>query len=169
MFSGHGMRWNHFHFSASQQSGNNVFESDPNMARFAPHGVNRSTSGFFKNMGPYRSHSVLLLNCLEAIVKCNLYMEIFYFSDFNWEKPHTKTFRTAQFAPTPLCCFSFHFFIFIKPSIFMKLSKEIEIATRTRPDTRLPQSRAGGQGLFLRSFDHLGKSSDAKDRKTQKK
>ena len=27
---------------------------------------------------------------------------------------------------------------------------------KTRPDTRLPQSRAGGQGLFLRSVDHLG-------------
>ena len=38
----------------------------------------------------------------------------------------------------------------------------------TRPDTRLPQSRAGGQGLYLRSLDHLGRSSEAKDRKNQK-
>ena len=27
---------------------------------------------------------------------------------------------------------------------------------KTRPDTRLPQSRAGGQGPYSRSFDHLG-------------
>ena len=27
----------------------------------------------------------------------------------------------------------------------------------------------GGQGLFLRSLDHLGRSSEAKDRKKQKK
>ena len=30
---------------------------------------------------------------------------------------------------------------------------------KTRPDTRLPQSRAGGQGPYLRSPDHLGRSS----------
>ena len=29
----------------------------------------------------------------------------------------------------------------------------------TRPDTRLPKSRAGGQGPYLRSLDHLGRSS----------
>ena len=39
---------------------------------------------------------------------------------------------------------------------------------RTRPDTRLPQSRAVGQGLYFRSLD-LGRSSEAKDRKDQKK
>ena len=39
---------------------------------------------------------------------------------------------------------------------------------KTRPDTRLPQSRAGGQGPYLRSLDHLGRSSEAKDRKNQK-
>ena len=40
---------------------------------------------------------------------------------------------------------------------------------RTRPDTWLPQSRAGGQGPYLRSLDHLGRSSEAKDRKNPKK
>ena len=39
----------------------------------------------------------------------------------------------------------------------------------TRPDTRLPKSRAGVQGPYLRSLDHLGRSSEAKDRKNQKK
>ena len=39
----------------------------------------------------------------------------------------------------------------------------------TRPDTRLPQSRVGGQGPYLRSLDHLGRSSKAKDRKKTKK
>ena len=33
---------------------------------------------------------------------------------------------------------------------------------KTRPDTRLPQSLAGGQGQFLRSLDHLGRSSEVK-------
>ena len=36
---------------------------------------------------------------------------------------------------------------------------------KTRPDTRLPQSRAGGQGPFLRSLHHFGRRSEAKDRK----
>ena len=38
------------------------------------------------------------------------------------------------------------------------------IHIQTRPDTRLPQSRAGGQGPYLRSLDHLGRSSEAKQR-----
>ena len=33
---------------------------------------------------------------------------------------------------------------------------------RTRPDTRLPKSRAGGQGPYLKSLDHLGSSSGVK-------
>ena len=40
---------------------------------------------------------------------------------------------------------------------------------KIRPDARLPLSRAGGQGLYLRSLDHLGGSSEAKDRKKTKK
>ena len=31
---------------------------------------------------------------------------------------------------------------------------------KTRPDTRLPKSRAGGQGSYLRSLDDLGRSSE---------
>ena len=31
---------------------------------------------------------------------------------------------------------------------------------KTRPDTRLPKLRAGGQGPYLGSLDHLGNSSD---------
>ena len=34
---------------------------------------------------------------------------------------------------------------------------------KTRPDTRLPKSRAGGQGPYLSSPDHLGRSSNAKN------
>ena len=37
---------------------------------------------------------------------------------------------------------------------------------RTRPDTRLPKSRAGGQGLYLRSSDHLGRSSEVEEIKS---
>ena len=39
----------------------------------------------------------------------------------------------------------------------------------TRPDTRLPQSRAGGQGPYLRSPEHLGRSSLAKKTKNAEK
>ena len=34
-----------------------------------------------------------------------------------------------------------------------------------RPDTRLPKLPVGGQGLYLRSLDHLGRSGEAKDHK----
>ena len=34
---------------------------------------------------------------------------------------------------------------------------------KTRPDTRLLKSRAGGQGPYLRSPDHLGRSSEVKE------
>ena len=40
---------------------------------------------------------------------------------------------------------------------------------KTRPDTQLPQLRAGGQGPYFRSLDHLGRSSEAKNRKSPKK
>ena len=43
------------------------------------------------------------------------------------------------------------------------------VGCRTRPDTRLPKSRTGGQGPYIRSLDHLGRSSEAKTAKTQKK
>ena len=33
----------------------------------------------------------------------------------------------------------------------------------------MPKSRVGGQGPYLRSLDHLGRSSEAKDRKKTKK
>ena len=36
------------------------------------------------------------------------------------------------------------------------------------PDTRLPQSRAGGQGPYLRSAEHLGRSSKAEKLKNAK-
>ena len=34
---------------------------------------------------------------------------------------------------------------------------------RIRPETRLPQSRAGGQGPYLRSLDHLDRGSMVKE------
>ena len=40
-------------------------------------------------------------------------------------------------------------------NLFVRLNK-------TRPDTRLPKSRAGGQGPYWRSPDHLGRSSGVK-------
>ena len=35
--------------------------------------------------------------------------------------------------------------------------------SKTRPDTRLPKSRAGGQGPFLSPQDHLGRGSEVKE------
>ena len=49
------------------------------------------------------------------------------------------------------------------------IQRKVYNLAKTRLDTRLPQSRAGGQGLYLRSFHHLGRSSDSKDRKKIKK
>ena len=40
---------------------------------------------------------------------------------------------------------------------------------KTRPDTRLPQSRAGGQGPYMRSHHHLSTSCEVKYRKTPNK
>ena len=37
---------------------------------------------------------------------------------------------------------------------------------KTRPDTQLPKSRAGGQGPYLRSLDHLGSSSEVQKYKS---
>ena len=39
----------------------------------------------------------------------------------------------------------------------------------TRPDTQLPQSCVGGQGPYLRSLNHLGRSSEVNDCKKTKK
>ena len=46
---------------------------------------------------------------------------------------------------------------------------KMPILTETRPDTRLPKSRAGRQGPYFGSLYHLGRSSEAKDRKNPKK
>ena len=40
------------------------------------------------------------------------------------------------------------------------LLKSPRVGSKTRPDTRLPKSLAGGQGPYLRSPDHLGRSSE---------
>ena len=37
------------------------------------------------------------------------------------------------------------------------------MSEKTRPNTQLPQSHAAGQGPYLRSVKHLGRSSMAKD------
>ena len=37
---------------------------------------------------------------------------------------------------------------------------------KTKPDKRLPKSRAGGQGPYLRSPDHLGRRSEVEEIKS---
>ena len=49
------------------------------------------------------------------------------------------------------------------------LASVMRCLKRTRPVTQLPQSRAGGQTPYLRSLDHLGRSSESKDRKNPNK
>ena len=44
---------------------------------------------------------------------------------------------------------------------FTKKEKKRQVR-KTRPETRLPKSRAGGQGPYLRSPDHLGRSREVK-------
>ena len=46
----------------------------------------------------------------------------------------------------------------------MQEDKEDE-EKKTRPDKRLPQSRAGEQVPYSRSLEHMARSSEAKDRK----
>ena len=36
----------------------------------------------------------------------------------------------------------------------------------TRPDTRLPKSRVGGQGPYLRSLDNVGRGSEVQEIKS---
>ena len=44
-----------------------------------------------------------------------------------------------------------------------KKKNKKKICKKTRPDTRLPKLRVGGQGLNLRSLDHLNKNSEVKE------
>ena len=39
---------------------------------------------------------------------------------------------------------------------------------KTRPDTRLPKSRAGGKGRYFKSMKHLGRNSKANALKKKK-
>ena len=41
-------------------------------------------------------------------------------------------------------------------------NRQMSNVRETRPDTRLTQSRVGGQGPYFRSLDHLGGSSEVK-------
>ena len=47
--------------------------------------------------------------------------------------------------------------------------KVVEAKYRVSGYIRLPESRAGGQGPCLRSLDHLGRSSEDKETKSEKK
>ena len=48
-------------------------------------------------------------------------------------------------------------------------SSRLWVLKETRPDTRLPQSRAGGQGPYFRSVEHLGRSGLARHPQNAKK
>ena len=48
-------------------------------------------------------------------------------------------------------------------NFFKKVSNGRVVFVVTRPDTRLPKSRAGGQGPNLRSPDYLGRGSEVKE------
>ena len=42
------------------------------------------------------------------------------------------------------------------------------MSSQAGPDTRLPKLRADGQGPYLRSLDHLGRSSEVREIKSLK-
>ena len=54
--------------------------------------------------------------------------------------------------------------LLLAPNVLIRLSPLI-----SRLDAQLPQSFAGGQGLYLSALEHLGKSSKDKDHKNIKK
>ena len=59
------------------------------------------------------------------------------------------------------------FYIIFHASYILKLYNfALSFRLKTRPDTRLPKSHAGGQGPYLRSPDHLGGSSEVKEIKS---
>ena len=72
-----------------------------NVARFAPPGVNRATSSFFLNMGPYGAHSGIHYISPKPMGKCYLNMEINNFRGYISENQPTKTVKVARFAPSP--------------------------------------------------------------------
>ena len=54
-----------------------------------------------------------------------------------------------------------------KKTFTRKIKNKKELGNkRTRPDTRLLKSRAGGQGPYLRLPNHLGRSSEVKEIKS---
>ena len=55
-----------------------------------------------------------------------------------------------------------HFFVHGNLFALLKICFQSAFS-ETRPDTRLPKSRAGGQGPYLRLPDHLGGSSRVKE------
>ena len=58
----------------------------------------------------------------------------------------------------------------IRPESFFFIFRILNpLGYGTRLDTRLPQSRAGGQGPYLRSPEHLGRSGKAKKLKNAEK
>ena len=71
------------------------------MARFAPPGVNRATSGFLKNMGPYGAHSGIHYISPKPMGKCYLSMEINYFRGFISKKSPNKNSQSGPICPTP--------------------------------------------------------------------
>ena len=67
--------------------------------------------------------------------------------------------------------FSFISFFFLFEAHFLEIAltgshNAGPLCKETRPDTRLPKSRAGGQRPCLRSIDHLSRSSEVKEIKS---
>ena len=75
----------------------------------------------------------------------------------NCMSSNLKTVNLLFSCPNFICC----------NIIFFRLASQVWLC-KTRPDTWLPKLRAGGQGPYLRSLHHLGRSSEAKNRKNPK-
>ena len=66
-----------------------------------------------------------------------------------------SAFHCLKKNPTDILPLQRRLYLILFAVLFLSFSEE------TRPDTRLPKSHAGGQGPYLRSLDHLGRSSEA--------
>ena len=61
-----------------------------------------------------------------------------------------------------------NFFVLVngRNVVLINIKNSVLINTETRPDTWLPQLRVGGQGPYLRSLDHFGRSCEIQEMKS---
>ena len=92
---------------------------------------------------------------LSTLPNCTLVLYMTQFVMRRCNEVHARCIRSNAGVP------NFASYATVTKLLGIKTAKEeLHAFGRTRPDTRLPQLRAGGQGPYLRSLDHLGRSSE---------